>query len=297
MADTQTAPKSGRPTPRSLERDGPSARVGRSAKNLWLSSSARTRLVTFIAVMTFWQVTVMLWGRDYMATPIGVVRAAPGVLWGDALWGTASVTFARDAGLWVNAWWSLRAVIIGLLIGGLAGVLVGIIVGRIRVLEALVGPYINGMYATPMIALLPVFTLWFGFTPTTRMALIIFAAFPPLAIAAWDGSRSVPKRYLEVAQTFMAKRRHVWFGIAIPSSLPYMIAGFRLASGRALTAGVIAEFLTAVDGLGNFVMNLVRRFLHDEAVIGVAILTIAGIIMTVGMQKAIDRYMPWYRNI
>ncbi len=283
--------------PRSLERTGPTARAGRSVARLWRSSALRTRLVTFLALMTVWQFAVMAWGRDFMATPLGVLRVAPGVLWGDALFGTAAVVFARDAGLWGNAWITLRAVGIGLLIGGVAGVLIGILTGRSRVLEAAIGPYINGVYATPMIAMLPVFTLWFGFTSTTRLALVIFAAFPPLAIAAWDGSRSIPKRYLEVAETFGAKRRHVWFGIAIPASLPYMIAGFRLASGRALTAGVVAEFLTAIDGLGNFVMNLVRRFLHDEAVIGVAVLTLAGLVLTVGLQKLIDRFMPWYRNI
>lgn len=286
MADgvkAESRPKQ-RTTPRSLQPTRPGDRGGGALGRVWRSATVRTKVITFFAIMLVWQVVVGLWGRDFMATPLGVIQVAPEML-------------TTDEVLWSNTATTLESVGIGLLVGGLSGVVLGIAMGRVRALDALLGPYVNGLYATPMIAILPVFTLWFGFSPTTRLALVIFAAFPPLAIAAWDGSRSVPKKYLEVAQTFQAKRRHVWLGIAVPASLPYLIAGFRLASGRALTAAVVAEFLTAVEGLGIYVMNLTRLFDHNEAVVGVAILAVVGVVLTIGAQKLIDKFMPWYRNI
>ncbi|WP_166351366.1 ABC transporter permease [Phytoactinopolyspora limicola] len=234
--------------------------------------------------MTAWQAGVMMFGRDYMATPLGILAVAPEML-------------TTDAQLWNNTRMTLVDVAIGLGLGGAAALLVGIALGQAKTLEAALGPYINGLYATPMLAILPIFTLWFGFSEQTRIALVIFSAFPPLAIGAWDGSRAVSKRYLEIADSFGAQRRHVWLGIAVPASLPYLVAGFRLASGRALTAAVVVEFLTAVDGLGIYAMTLTTTFRHDEAVVAIAILSIVGVLLTVGVQKTIEKFLPWYGNM
>jgi ABC-type amino acid transport system permease subunit len=161
------------------------------AGRVWRSVPVRARIGAFIIIMTGWQIGVANWGKDYMATPLGVLAVAPEML-------------TQDEHLWDNTRTTLVSVAIGLGIGGVVAVLVGIAMGRIRTLEAALGPYVNGLYATPMIAILPVFTLWFGFSNETRLALVLFAAFPPLAIGAWDGSRSVSKKYLEVAHTFGA---------------------------------------------------------------------------------------------
>jgi NitT/TauT family transport system permease protein len=87
------------------------------------------------------------------------------------------------------------------------GVIVGIAMGRVKVFDRLLNLYVNGLYAMPMVAVLPLLATWFGYESNARLATIIFAAFFSIVINARDGARSVPPDYLEVAKSYRAKRR------------------------------------------------------------------------------------------
>ncbi len=267
---------------------GERPRVGRSAGRVglrfWRSSTWKVHLVTFICVGVLWEIGAALWGPHYMATPRGVLAVAPGILLNDTV-------------MWGHFFDTLSAVMVGMTVGCTVGVVSGMLLGRIQWLADSVGPFVNGLYATPMLAVLPIFTLWFGFNAQTRLALIIFAAFPPMAIGAWDGSRSVSKKYLEPAASFGARRRDVWFGIAAPASLPYLIAGWRLSSGRCLVAAVIVEFLATVPGIGYHMMDLTRLFRLNEAIVSVSLLTIVGLVLTIGTEQLVRRLFPWYGHV
>ena len=90
---------------------------------------------------------------------------------------------------------------------------------------------------------------------------------------------------------------NIWLGIAIPSSLPFLIAGFRLSSGRALSAVVIAEFLIGTgNGLGIHIMRLAQTFKHNEAIVALFILTFAGLFLAVGVESLVRRFLPWFRK-
>lgn len=260
------------------------AAVTRPRTELSRGGRAASRIITLGAIAAIWQYSVPRFGRDFMATPFGIARAVPEVLLQDArVWSGAAETFgvvARGMGFAI-----------------VAGTLIGLAMGRMPGLAKAVAPYVNGSYATPMIAVLPLFTLWLGFNTSATFALVVFAAVPPMAVSAWDGAASVPQRYLEVARSFGARRRDIWFGVAIPASLPYLLAGFRLASGRALSAVVIAEFLIGTgNGLGNHVMRLAQTFKHDQAVVAVLILTAVGLFLAVGVEAITRRVFPWFRR-
>jgi ABC-type nitrate/sulfonate/bicarbonate transport system permease component len=246
-------------------------------------SGTTSRLLMLATVLLAWHVIVPRFERPYMATPLGVLRAVPKVL-------------LDDPKVWPGAVETFGVVGRGMVIAIIAGMLLGLVMGRVPLLAHAISPYVNGSYATPMIAVLPLFTLWLGFNTSATFALVMFAAVPPMAVSAYDGARSIPLRYLEVAQSFGARRRDVWFGIGIPSSLPYLLAGFRLASGRALSAVVIAEFLIGTgNGLGNHVMRLAQTFKHDQAVVAVLILTLVGLFLAVGVEAIARRVFPWFR--
>ena len=241
------------------------------------------RLIAVVFVLAIWQVAVMFFGKDFMATPVGILLAIPDVL-------------LNDPKIWPGVWETFSVVVRGMVVSILAGLIIGLAMGRIPFLANSVAPYVNGFYATPMIAVLPIITLWLGFNTSAVFALVVFAAVPPMAVAAWDGARSIPVRYLEVAQSFGARRRDVWIGIAVPASLPYLLAGFRLASGRALAAVVIAEFLIGTgQGLGIHIMRLAQNFNHNEAIVALMILTMAGLFLAVGVEGLIRRRYPWFR--
>lgn len=259
------------------------ARAARAARNARLTK-IWPRIALLTVIVAVWQTVVPRLGQPFMATPFGIIEAVPQVLFNDPrVWPGAVETFAVVAR--------------GMGIAIVAGTLIGLIMGRVPLLARAISPYVNGSYATPMIAVLPLFTLWLGFNTSATFALTLFAAIPPMAVSAYDGARSIPVRYLEVAQSFGARRRDIWFGIGVPSSLPYLLAGFRLASGRALSAVVIAEFLIGTgNGLGNHVMRLAQTFRHDEAVVAVLILTTVGLFLAVGVEAIARRLFPWFRQ-
>lgn len=260
------------------------AAVTHSGSRISVGRRTLSRLTALLVLVTVWQIAVTRLGRDFMATPFGIADALPEVL-------------LRDPRIWPGAAETFGVVARGMAVSIVAGTLLGLAMGRMPALAKAIAPYVNGSYATPMIAVLPIFTLWLGFNTSATFALVVFAAVPPMAVSAWDGAASVPKRYLEVARSFGARRRDIWFGVAIPSSLPYLLAGFRLASGRALSAVVIAEFLIGTgNGLGNHVMRLAQTFKHDEAVVAVLVLTAVGLFLAVGVESMTRRVFPWFRQ-
>ena len=244
-------------------------------------SALLAKLAGGVLVLGAWELIVRLFAPAYVARPTGIVRALPQAL--------ASAGMLHSAGI------TLRAVVAGLLIAVVSGTLVGLAMGRVKVVERLLGLYVNGLYAMPMVAILPLLTIWFGYSSAARLATVVFASFFPIAMNAGDGARSVPAEYLEVARACRARWSDVWFGITLPSSLPYLLAGLRLAIGRALVGAVVAEFFISIDGLGYFILFQSRTFHHDAAF--VAVLLLAG--FAVGMDALIDwitrRHLRWYR--
>jgi NitT/TauT family transport system permease protein len=147
-----------------------------------------------------------------------------------------------------------------------------------------------------MVVVLPLFSLWFGYSSATRIATIIFAALFSIIINVADGARAVPREYLEVARSFRSNRLSVLLGIVLPSATPYLLAGFRLAAGRALIGAVVAEFFLSVGGVGYYILYNSRIYKHSEAFVGVILLAAFGVGFELLVQWVTRRYMPWYRR-
>ncbi len=240
------------------------------------------KILAGLVIAVLWQVVVGALAPAYVAKPIGIVAAIPKVI--------ASTAFLKAA------WSTLWAVLQGLAIAVVIGTAVGLLVGRIRTADRALGFYISALYAMPMVAVLPLVTLWFGYTNGARMAIVVFAAFFSIAINVADGARAVPPEHLEVARSYRARWPAIWFGIALPASLPYLLAGIRLAAGRALIAAIVAEFFISLEGLGFYILFNSRTFNHDAAFVAVLVLAAFGIGIELAMNWAIRRFMPWYRR-
>jgi len=140
-----------------------------------------------------------------------------------------------------------------------------------------------------------VMPLWFGYTGTVRLVIVAFGAFLPVCLNVYDGTRKLPAQYVEVAESYHARWWNVWFGIALPTSLPYLLAGFRLAAGRALVAAVIAEYIVGLKGLGYFILYDSRTFHQNEAAVAVLALSLLGVAINSAAGLATRRLLPWYR--
>lgn len=240
------------------------------------------RLLAGLAILLLWEGVVRGFAPAYVAKPSTILPAIPKVVANPAFLNAAAQT--------------LSAVAQGLLIAIVVGTVLGLMIGRSVVADRMLRHYVNGFYAVPMIVILPLVSLWFGYTSGARLATIVFAALFSIIVNVSDGARAVPRDYIEVARSFRAGRLRSLFEIVLPSAMPYFLAGVRLAAGRALIGAVVAEFFTAIGGLGYFILYMSRTFKHDEAFVGVLFLAAFGIGVDAVVGWLTRRFLPWYRR-
>jgi NitT/TauT family transport system permease protein len=240
------------------------------------------RLMTGLAIAGAWEFIVRAFAPAYVAKPTTVILAIPRVI--------VDPAFLTATGQ------TLGAVAEGLAIALVVGTVIGLLMGRSPMMERVFRHYVNGFYAMPMIVVLPLFSLWFGYSGAARIATIIFAAIFSIIMNVADGARSVPREYIEVGRSFRAKRARMLVEIVLPAATPYLLAGFRLAAGRALIGAVVAEFFLSVGGLGYFILFNSRTYHHNEAFVGVLLLAGFGVGFELLIAWCTRRFMPWYRR-
>jgi NitT/TauT family transport system permease protein len=269
----------------------PAVRAARSFRLAPGVSRTLIRLGTGIVLLLIWEALAHWFAPYYVARPSGVVRAFPRVVENQQ-----TPLIALAGGFWQSVGTTVVAVVEGLAIGVVGGVLVGLTMGRMRDAEALLKFYVNAFFALPVIAVLPLMVLWFGYSSTARLAVIIFGAFLPVCLNVYDGVRQLPTEYLEVSKTYHARWWNVWFGIALPASLPYLLGGLRIAAGRALVAAVVAEYLLALHGLGFYILTTSRAYDQNASMVGVFFLMVLAVLINWSIDASTRRFLPWFRR-
>jgi NitT/TauT family transport system permease protein len=192
---------------------------------------------------------------------------------------------------------SLRPFALGYGLAIVIGVPLGLVVGRFRVVEAALGIYITAGYAMPMVALVPLLILWLGIGFAVKVAVVFLMALFPICINTWLGVTAVPKTLIEVGKSFVASDFVILRRIVLPATLPYIMAGIRLAVGRAVVGMVIAEFFTTISGLGAVIINSANNY--DTATMFVPIIVL--IVLAIGLNGFIgfiERLVaPWQAEI
>lgn len=199
--------------------------------------------------------------------------------------------------LWAALYKSLRPFVLGYALAILIGVPLGLFIGGFRAAEAALGLYITAGYAMPLVALVPLLILWLGLGFAVKVAVIFLMALFPICINTWLGVVAVPKTLIEVGKSFVAPDTVILRRIILPATLPYIMAGIRLAVGRAVVGMVIAEFFTTISGLGAVIINSANNF--DTATMFVPIIIL--MVMAVGLNWLIGfverRVAPWQAEI
>ena len=248
----------------------------------WFMSDAAVRIVAGVVIVLLWEFVVRLWAPPFVARPSRIVAVFPAMMANPDFWRMAGAT--------------LGAVFEGLAIAFVAGTVLGVGIGRIRLVDRLSSLYISGLFAMPMTAILPLFSLWFGYTGDARLATVVFASFFSIVVNVADGARAVPPEFIEVSRSFRGSALSRLFDVILPSSVPYLLAGLRLAAGRALIGAVVSEFFLSIPGLGFFILFQARSFHHNEAFVGVAMLAGAGVLFEMALRQATAKFLPWYRR-
>jgi NitT/TauT family transport system permease protein len=157
-------------------------------------------------------------------------------------------------------------------------------------------PWISGFYATPTIALAPLFILWLGIGIWSKVLVVIFLVLFPVTINTEAGLRTTSDRLIEMLKSFGASRSQIFFKVSLPSALPFILAGLKLGIGRGLIGVVVAELFGSRAGLGRLISQSAAAFNMAELFAAVNVLAVAGFVMTAGFGWIETRLVPWTKD-
>jgi NitT/TauT family transport system permease protein len=179
---------------------------------------------------------------------------------------------------------TLLEIALGFVVGGGLGLAVGYALGRSSLVERLLSPYIVAAQATPVLALAPLFALWFGPGLLSKVVICSLIVFFPVAVATLVGIRSVDAGLLELGRALRASRRQVLLTLEIPAALPSILGGMRVGVTLAVIGAIVAEWAGAPSGLG-VLINLARGSLFDIPLMFATLVTIA--LVGIGLYLAV----------
>jgi sulfonate transport system permease protein len=188
---------------------------------------------------------------------------------------------------------SLEVMIYGLTVALIVGIPLGIAMARFRRLDWALDLPINALYATPLVAVVPLLVLWFGIYLKAKIIVVFLFAVFPVLINTYQGVRECDKNMLEVAKSFRSGEWAMWQDVLLPFAVPYIIAGIRLAIGRGLIGMIIAEFYTTISGLGFMITRYANVFEMDKVFVPVIVLMVLGVSLTSLLKWAGRRLAPW----
>ena len=188
---------------------------------------------------------------------------------------------------------SLEVFALGLSLALVIGIAVGLLMGRYRLAEYLLDPFVYALDATPRVALIPLLLLWFGLGMSSKVAIVFLSGLFPVLMNTFSGVRTVSANLVDVGRAYGAKEGKIFTKIILPAALPFVMAGIRLAVGRALIGIITAEMFTAVTGLGALLIRYSSALATDKFFVPVILLALLGVILSGGVDKLQKRLAPW----
>lgn len=177
----------------------------------------------------------------------------------------------------------------------LIGIPIGLCLGYWRKLEYAFDPIITALYTTPIVALTPLFVLWFGLETLSKIMMVFTMAIFPILINTMAGVKTADPSLIKAARSYGANSYQMFREVIFPSTLSYIVTGIRLAIGRALIAVVVAEMLAANKGIGYAIRHASELFRTSEYLGYVGVLMVLSILLS-QLLKYIERWIAPWRN-
>ena len=188
---------------------------------------------------------------------------------------------------------SLQVFAVGLIAALILGIALGLLMGRYRLAEYLLDPYVYALDATPRVALIPLLLLWFGLGTSSKIAIVFLSGLFPVLMNTFAGVRTVSAQLVDIGRAYGAREGKIFTKIILPAALPFVMAGIRLAVGRALIGIITAEMFTAVTGLGALLIRYSSALATDKFFVPVILLALIGVVLSGGVEKLQKRLAPW----
>jgi len=199
----------------------------------------------------------------------------------------------NDKPLWEHLLYSVLRVSVAFWLAFLTAVPLGIAMGMSRVVRGVFDPPIEFYRPLPPLAYLPLIIIWFGIDETPKVLLIYLACFAPLALAARSGMKSAAQEQINAAYSMGANYRQVILHVILPSAMPEVLVGMRIAIGFGWTTLVAAEMVASNVGLGQMVLNASNFLRTDIVIMGIMVIGVIAYVFDLLMRWVERKVVPW----
>jgi ABC-type nitrate/sulfonate/bicarbonate transport system permease component len=237
------------------------------------------RALSVLIFLAIWEVVGRRMDPIFMTYPVAIFHAAIGLIAsGELLRGLLQ---------------SLVPFAIGMAISIVFGIALGLAMGLWRMFEYAVDPYTNALNAIPRVALVPLIILWFGLGVLAKIVIVVSVAIFPIIINTYSGVRDVRGILLDVGNAYAATRGQSLRLIILPAALPFIMAGVRLGLGLGIIGMIVAEFFTAINGLGGIIVAYGNTFQTDKMFVAILVVGIMGVVLSEVAMALERRWASW----
>jgi ABC-type nitrate/sulfonate/bicarbonate transport system permease component len=238
--------------------------------------------ISVVIFLTIWELignTLQLINPMFMSAPSLVAKAAVQLFTSGEIWNDLYVSG-------IEFFWGYGLSII-------FAIPFGIAIGWYKKFAYICDPFVNAMNATPRVALLPLVIIWLGIGILSKVGIIFLGAVFPLLINTRDGVKTTPANLLTAARSFGASEWQIFRSVVLPSTVPFILTGLRLAVGRALIGVMVGELYAATAGIGFMITVAGATFQTDKVFVGVLIFAISGMFLTDVIDRIEHRFDKW----
>ena len=189
--------------------------------------------------------------------------------------------------------YSGRNFLVGFSLACLVAIPLGVLLGWYSFFRMLVDPFLNAFYATPRIAFIPLIIIWFGIGMWSKVFIVFLAVLFPVLINTIAGVKNLDPDLLKAARAYCALDRQIFVTIALPSSVPFILAGVRQGVAHGLIGVIVGELFAGSEGIGFMIGYAGQTFATDLLLCGVLITATAGIVITAIADRIQRHFSKW----
>jgi NitT/TauT family transport system permease protein len=196
-----------------------------------------------------------------------------------------AVILVRNGVLLEHLWASVQRILVGFIAGSLLGIPIGLAMGSFRPVRQVLEPYTEFLRFIPSVAMITVAVIWFGIGEASKIFLIIYTTIFIVILNTAAGVSAIANNKIRAAQALGATPGQIFFHVALPATVPYILTGMRLAMANSFTTIVAAELIAANEGLGKMLWDGRMFMLVDDIFVSLVSLGLLGF--------AVDRMFRW----
>jgi putative hydroxymethylpyrimidine transport system permease protein len=191
---------------------------------------------------------------------------------------------------------TLLIIFIGLFLSIVFGVSLAVWMSVSKMVERTFYPIIIASQTIPIIALAPIFVLWFGYSIWSKVVVTVLITFFPITVNTYDGLRSTSKEYRDLLLTMGASKKDLFFKLQVPASAPHFFSGLKVAVTLSVIGAAIGEWIGAQAGLGYFSRRMMTQFDGAGVFAPIVLLSAVGIILFIFVVYLEKRTLKWRKT-